>query len=466
MGGGVEVRSAVGRGSLFRVHLPLEWADQPESEPPPSGERRSTRPLDLPVPPVDDVGSTTEVDRAPSELPRVLVADDNPELRSFIASTLRPACAVMTVADGAQAWTALQQRRFDVVVSDVMMPEIDGLELVARIRAEPSLATLPVLLVTARGGTDDTAEGLDVGADDYLAKPFSPAELRARIRSVLRTSRLQAALRDQARVAGMVDVSSSVLHNVGNVLNSVNVSAECLLDRVNRSRVTGLAKVSDLLTASPDPMRFLAEDPRAEKVLAYVAAAGPALVTERDAMLEEIDGLRRSVAHLRAIVGAQQSVVHHGRSPFERLAVTGLVEDALRLDVVDAHPGIEIVRRIDPVATLDTDRHKVLQILVNLLRNARQAIGEGEGRITVSARPVDDRVEITVQDDGHGIEPHHLPRLFELGFSTRADGNGYGLHVSACDAQELGGTLRAHSDGDGLGATFTLALPAIRSDRS
>ena len=136
----------------------------------------------------------------------------------------------------------------------------------------------------------------------------------------------------------------------------------------------------------------------------------------------------------------------------------------MRLDVVTDHDPIEIVRRIDPTATLDTDRHKVLQILVNLLRNARQAIGDGPGQISPARHH--DRVEIEIVDDGHGVAPTDLAHLFELGFTTRPDGNGYGLHISACDAQELGGSLRAHSDGAGRGARFTLELPTIRSERS
>ncbi len=130
-------------------------------------------------------------------LPTVLVVDDNPDMRTYIKELLTSECNVISAVHGLDAWDLLQRHRIDVVVSDVMMAELDGLGLTARIKNSPKFSHIPVILVTARGGADASVSGLDTGADDYIAKPFSPAELKARVRAALRMAQVQAQLREK-----------------------------------------------------------------------------------------------------------------------------------------------------------------------------------------------------------------------------------------------------------------------------
>lgn len=149
---------------------------------------------------------------------------------------------------------------------------------------------------------------------------------------------------------------------------------------------------------------------------------------------------------------------------WEKLPAVSLVEDAIRLNAgaLDRH-GVTLVREYHEAPSLTVDKHKVLQILVNLIRNAKYALDEGGSalkRMTLRiGRDGDAAVKIAVCDEGVGIPAENLTRIFAHGFTTRVEGHGFGLHSAALAAQELGGSLTAHSDGPGLGAVFTLALP-------
>jgi C4-dicarboxylate-specific signal transduction histidine kinase len=147
----------------------------------------------------------------------------------------------------------------------------------------------------------------------------------------------------------------------------------------------------------------------------------------------------------------------------ETVGVADLVEDSLRLDAgALARHGVTLRREFSPVPPITVDKHKVLQILVNLVRNAKYACdesGKTDKQVIMRIEPAVSGVRISVIDNGVGIAPQNLGRLFRHGFTTRSSGHGFGLHGCALAAHELGGTLRAHSDGAGLGAAFVLELP-------
>jgi signal transduction histidine kinase len=271
----------------------------------------------------------------------------------------------------------------------------------------------------------------------------------------------------------MAEVASNVLHNVGNVLNSVNVSTALLGDRLRGSRVGNLARAVELLRARAEATpgefaAFLASDPEGQRLVSYLAGVAAHLRDERDDLAAEVEALARSVDHIKEIVAVQQGYARAPGGTEETLSASALVGEALRM--LDASPGapVEIVREIadgdDPTMTIE--KHKVVQILINLVRNARQACVErpqaGPGRVVVRvARTAADRVHLSVQDDGVGIAPEVLARVFEHGFTTRKDGHGFGLHGAALMAAELGGALAVASEGLGRGATFTLDLPLV-----
>ena len=276
-----------------------------------------------------------------------------------------------------------------------------------------------------------------------------------------RLAELNRKLMDSSRMAGMAEVATGVLHNVGNVLNSVNVSANVIGDTVRASRVTQLGDVAALLAAQNGGLvGFLTTDPRGRLVPELLARLADAMRTEHATLAAETGTLVSHVGHIRDIVAMQQSLATvSGVS--EKLAVSALVEDALKLQASSlAKHGIEVVREFASVPPAIVDRHKTLQILVNLIRNAKQAMGDKAGRLTLTiAAGEAGRVRIAVRDSGAGIAPENLTRIFGHGFTTKKAGHGFGLHSSANAAGEMGGTLTSHSDGPGTGATFTLELP-------
>jgi signal transduction histidine kinase len=289
----------------------------------------------------------------------------------------------------------------------------------------------------------------------------SNRELRETQEKLVQSSQL---LAEVSRRAGMADVATGVLHNVGNALNSVNVSVEILAEKLSRLEVSGVGRVGALLAGEGhDLRRFLAEDERGPKLGPYLGGLGGHLATEREGMLSEVQSLRRHVEHMKAIVGKQQS---HATTfdVAQSCAVSELVDDALTLSEHSLNQAaIEIARDYAAVPRIVTDRHKVLQILVNLLSNARQALSGPdcpERRLSLEIQPLgEDRITIAVRDSGIGIAAENRERLFRFGYTTKPDGHGFGLHTSAVAARELGGRLAAHSDGPGTGATFVLELP-------
>ncbi len=279
-----------------------------------------------------------------------------------------------------------------------------------------------------------------------------------------RLAEAQQGLMALSREAGMAEVASGVLHNVGNVLNSVNVSATLVDQMIRESRVTNLVELARTLQEhSNDLPGFLTSDPKGQRVVPYLAKLAVRLEEERQFMLQELKSLTAHIGHIKEIVAMQQS---YGKVSglVEAVSLAGLVEDAISI----AEPGlkrrgIHLARDHEAMAPLAVDRHRVLQILLNLLRNAGDAIEEaGKPEKVISTRICrygEDRVRIEVQDNGIGIRPDALTRIFAHGFTTKQDGHGFGLHSGALAAKQLGGALWAKSEGLGMGATFTLELP-------
>ena len=262
----------------------------------------------------------------------------------------------------------------------------------------------------------------------------------------------------------MAEVATSVLHNVGNVLNSVNISAEMIAEKVKQSEAANIARVVALMRErAADLGEFLTHDPKGRKIPVYLEQLASYLTEEQTAVKSDIESLRNNIEHIKVIVAMQQSYAKIS-GVTEVVNVTDLVEDALRIDVSELKRcGVHLVRDYaTDIPGINLDKHKVLQILVNLIRNARYACadsGNPEKRLTIQVRKAESSVRIAVTDNGVGIPPENLTRIFNHGFTTRKGGHGFGLHSGALAAKETGGLLGAHSDGPGKGATFTLELP-------
>jgi signal transduction histidine kinase len=273
----------------------------------------------------------------------------------------------------------------------------------------------------------------------------------------------QAQLVDTARQAGMAEIATNVLHNVGNVLNSVNVSANLVAQKVRASKQAGLSKAVALLHQhAGDLGEFLTTDARGKALPGYLDQLAATLTVERDSIEVELRRLSEGIAHINEIVAAQQSLAGVD-GVIEAVNVADMIDDALRMAGAAGQPGLAVSQHVADVGLVSLDRHRVLLILVNLITNATHALVGNVDR----PRQLDVRVEviagqsvtITVADNGEGIAPENLPRIFVHGFTTHRDGHGFGLHSSALAAHEMGGALTGFSDGVGTGALFTLEVP-------
>jgi PAS domain S-box-containing protein len=274
-------------------------------------------------------------------------------------------------------------------------------------------------------------------------------------------------LLETSRRVGMAEVATAVLHNVGNVLNSVNVSATLVNERLRRSRANNLAQAANLIETRMDDLDvFLAEDPKGKKLRAYLKELSASLVRDNDETRTEVESLRRNIEHIKTIVAMQQSYAQVSGT-LEKLDPRELMENALQINrAAYERDHIQVSRDYQAAPQVLVDRHKVLQILINLLSNARHALEQSapqERWVNLSIFPVgSERVCLRVGDNGAGIEAQNLSKIFSQGFTTRKDGHGFGLHSGANAANEMNGALSVHSDGPAKGAIFTLELPITK----
>jgi PAS domain S-box-containing protein len=288
-------------------------------------------------------------------------------------------------------------------------------------------------------------------------------DITARKESEEELERVHKQLMIASRQAGMAEVATNVLHNVGNILNSVNISASLVTERVKQSKAPGVSRLAALLQEKGlGVSHFLANDERGRRIPEYLTSLGEQLTADQKMALEELASLRDNLEHIKDTVAMQQSYAKLC-GVTETVSVADLVEDSLRLNAgAFVRHGVTLRREFGEVPPITVDKHKVLQILVNLVRNAKYACdesGRSDKLLTLRIEGAPGGVRICVIDNGVGIPAENMSRLFTHGFTTRVDGHGFGLHSGALAAQELGGTLHVTSDGPGLGATFILELP-------
>lgn len=273
----------------------------------------------------------------------------------------------------------------------------------------------------------------------------------------------QSSLLEMSRAAGMAEVATGVLHNVGNVLNSVNVSCTLMMDQLRESRISNIAKLSELINEQKDQLSlFLTEDDRGKQIPAYLSSLSEALQKEHEILFNETDSLASRIEHIKEIVAMQQN---YGKVSgiIESIDPHQLMEDALVLNsgALVRH-NISVIKNYDSVPSIQVDKHKVLQILLNLINNAKYACSDSrtnEKQINLRIYFKDNHVYFEVSDNGIGISAENLTNIFRHGFTTRHTGHGFGLHSGAIAAKELNGMLNVTSEGLGKGATFTLRLP-------
>jgi signal transduction histidine kinase len=361
---------------------------------------------------------------------RVLVVDDNADMREYLASMLAPRWTVETAVDGEAALTSIRERRPDVVLTDVMMPNLDGFGLVARLRADEATVDLPVIVLSARAGEESRIEGLLVGADDYLVKPFSARELIARVEVHVSLAHLRRRLLERAE------------------------EARRAAEEATRAKDEFLAMLGHELRNPLSPI-----------VLAVQ------LMRRHGVDSKEVLVIDRQVKQLTRLVDDLLDVSRIARGKVDLQKERTSIDEVVKRAAEAAQPLFQ--ERRQPLALdvpgdlfVDGDPTRLQQVFANLLTNASKYSDPG-ARVRVSAKPSGDRVEIRVRDRGIGIRPEMLERVFDLfvqqpqALDRAAGGLGLGLAIVKNLVSSHGGSVRVESDGPGTGSEFIVTLPSM-----
>ncbi|HEY8946200.1 MAG TPA: ATP-binding protein [Polyangiaceae bacterium] len=458
--GSVEVESALGSGTTFIVSLPLGKEHLPEDrlQAPRAavqmsgraaafahealrwlpGEKRETSP-----PEGYDHGAlgARETPVTVSEPPaRILFADDNLDMREYVGRLLRDHWQVEVVADGASALAAAQREPPDLVLSDVMMPGVDGFQLLAALRADERTRTVPVVLLSARAGEEATIEGLSAGADDYLVKPFAARELIARVRATLTLSRLRAEAKERAEALARVE-------------------------REGRARAEALAHALERTNAELDQFAYVASHDLKAPLRGIANLSqwieedlGDSLTGESR---EHMMLLRGRVERLEKLIDGILAYSRAGRvrAREERVEVGRLLAESVELLAPPANVQVTIMAA---VPALEVERVPFQQVFLNLIGNAIKYTRRPDAKVHVECREEQDHLHFTVADNGPGIAPEYHERIWGI-FQTLAardevEGTGIGLSVVKKVVETRGGRTWVES-AEGHGATFHVLWP-------
>jgi two-component system NtrC family sensor kinase len=428
----------------------------------------------------DRAGDGTELKGVASlgpGVPEVLIAEDNPDMRSLLLMLLGREFRVRAARNGREALELVRESQPDLVLSDVMMPEMSGLELCAAIKQTAETRSIPVVLVTSKAEGEMKIEGLELGADDYVTKPFHPRELMARVRSLIRVVVLQKQLAvrnheleealtelKQAevqlvrseRLAAVGELAAGIAHEVN---NPVNFALNAV--RAMRGTVNELRSVADAVCHfdGSDGERLVEQVESFQQAQEQGGAAEMA-----DTLLELAEIVGEGLTRTHALVGDLRDFAMPGRVSEMSAGVD--VEKGLRstiqllkhtLSSNDAAIELDIAPGVPRIVG---DGSGLNQVYLNLIKNAAESFGHCGGRIEVSLVRDEEDVVLSITDDGPGISGAHLNRLFEPFFTTKPEGQGTGLGLSI--SQQIvashGGALTVESE-PAEGARFTIRLP-------
>ena len=395
----------------------------------------------------------------PRRRQRVLVCDDSDTVRQLLGQILGTEYECRLVASGPEALACAAEFAPDAIVTDLLMPGMDGYQLLRLLRAQPALAGVPVVMLTCVSDGESRVQGLELGADDYLVKPIRRRELLARVRSHLRLRRAMDDLEERSRALEDVNrtlaatqrslVRAEKLATVGTLVAGLAHEMSGPLACLKSGAASAAASLADLRAALD---RALAALPEERREALGAACRGP--VSEAISILGEMaEGsarLQRVSRELRAFASTEAEPVEE---------VDLLVEARRAWDAAGPARGVHLTLEGSGDSVVHSVRHLVAEALVAVLRNAAEAAGAG-GEVRVALRPTQTGVLVSVQDDGPGIRPEHLPRVFDPFFTTKpvGAGRGMGLAVAYGIMHSLGGRIEASSE-PGTGATFRLWLP-------
>lgn len=363
-----------------------------------------------------DMSHPAEEDQAPrGSMPNVLLVDDHKEVRDFVEDLLRPHARLSVAEDGQEALEIIKESPPDLVVSDVMMPRMTGTELCSIVKRDPKLRSIPIILLTAKAGSEATLEAYAHGADDFVVKPFHPRVLVARIRAQLKLRALSLQLVQQEKMAVVGTLAAGILHELRNPVNAI----------LNASRVLSTD------TASQET---------ATEMLGVIAE-GATRIVEITAALD---------SHAKPA----EAGVMHACDPREGL------ESTLRI-IKHRLEGIQVHQEYETERFAQAPAGPLNQIFLNLLDNS---IRIGVANIWLRMEERAGAILVSVADDGPGVQPEDIDRIFDPFFSNRKDGSGsgLGLYLSRKMAEDYGGSLEYRGRYGG-GAEFVVEVPAIGS---
>jgi len=456
-GGKASVRSKMGEGSTFRIELPKRPESTSLERRRIIGRRRDDQIAYARTVSMISLASEQKSDKqketllsdvigaclgrdeetnvrirqsAPENAQKVLVVDDNPDLRTFIASNLADDYRIEMAEDGIDGLDVARRWMPDLIISDIMMPRMDGYEFTRQIRQDPSLSQIPVILATSKSGGEAVVEGLKIGADDYLAKPFEIRELKARVAAQLRNRRLERNLNErESRLAAIGQMTSAIIHDLKNPLSAIIGFAEIAKQDV----LTG--KEVEMITQDLDPV--ISEANRVSRMIAEV-----------------LDFARGSASDLNLV-------------PTDLIAYLETVCQPLKAKLSPMGIELGLSYKSDVELQVNIDNDRMLRVIENLVQNAYEAIMAGgqslQGKhIWVDIRGDERSAMVRIADDGPGIPAEMVPKLFDA-FATgkRRTGTGLGLATVRNLVIAHGGEITVEAKNAEGGAAFLLKFPRI-----
>ncbi|MBD1997846.1 response regulator [Leptolyngbya sp. FACHB-541] len=366
---------------------------------------------------------------------RVLLVDDNADMREYLTRVLSKHVQVEAVANGGAALAAAQAQVPDLIVSDVMMPELDGFGLLQALRADPRTREVPIILLSARAGEEAIVEGLEAGADDYLIKPFSAQELVSRVNAHIQMAQLRGEALNQARTT--IRRKDELLSTVSHELNTplVSILGWTRLLRTNPPSPAILTKALDTIERNATLQAKLVQD-----------------LLDISRITTNKLRLQLQPVELKTVIETAIASIHH-------------LAEAKGIDLVSRGTGQG--QTVDAVVMGDGDR--LQQVICNLLTNAIKFTPES-GQVEVQlithaiSQPAD-YAEIRVTDTGIGIAADFLPHVFDRFRQARDSDSENGLGLGLAIAHHLvelhNGTIHAESAGEGKGTTLIVRLPLL-----
>lgn len=430
--GEVQLMSRLGQGSRFTVRLPLgeahvDWEHMEEE----AAWSIGTGPLQRGLRRFEELDLAPFAQQQQSGRPTILLVEDNPHIVQVLAHILQPHYNLLFAGDGQDGLELARANRPDLIVSDIMMPRLDGFGLLREVRTDPALKNIPLILLTSKADYASRLSGFDAGADEYLAKPFDNEELLVRIKGLLNRRYFQAELFHLNKIIAVGQMAAGIAHEINNPLSYAQSAA------VTIGKILG--------TMDEDAPRL--DMLRREKNIRLLSAAA--------------GRVQDGTARIAAITEALRGFVRPGSAGFQPYDVHEGIEATLKIIHANHDGQITFRCQYDLDEKVECNVNQFNQVLMNVLQNAVQAVaGQPEQEIAIATFRQGDMAHLHIQDNGPGIPKAHLERIFEPFFTTkpRGQGMGLGLHISQQIVQEHGGSLALESRA-GAGALCKISLP-------